>query len=311
MVRIGNTELDVYPLQLGGNVFGWTADEAASFEVLDAYAEAGGNFVDLADTYGGPQRSEGGDWSEAVVGRWLDSRDSRERMVIATKVGMGVDSAGLEPKRIREHAEESLRRLGTDYIDLYYAHRDDEQTPMHDVLSAFDALVREGKVRYIAASNFSAPRLTEALRISAQDGLASYVALQPHYNLLERAYETELARVVAANGMSALPYFGLGAGFLTGKYEPGTEISGARAGRVSAYAKDPRAPEVLRALRTIAAHRGAEPATVALAWLRVQPTVAAPIASARSAEQLPALLASAELELSTEELASLAAATDS
>lgn len=311
MVRIGSTELDVYPLQLGGNVFGWTADERNSFEVLDAYAEAGGNFVDVADIYGGPHRTEGGDWSESVLGRWMTARGNRDQMVVATKVGMGADSAGLEPSRIREHAEESLRRLGTDRIDLYYAHQDDETTPMTEVLATFDALVTEGKVRYIAASNFSAPRLAEALQISQREGFARYVALQPHYNLMERAYEHELEPVVAANGISTLPYFGLAAGFLTGKYEPGGEITGDRASRVSKYAADPRAPKVLQALRSVAAEHGAEPATVALSWLRQQPTVAAPIASARNVAQLPALLASTTLELTNEELVELSSASTS
>ncbi|MFF4414151.1 aldo/keto reductase [Streptosporangium sp. NPDC001559] len=299
------SELSLFPVCLGGNVFGWTADRDESFAVLDAYAEAGGNFVDTADVYSEWIPGHSGGESETVLGEWLESRGNRDRMVIATKVGSMSGRAGLSAANIRLAVEDSLRRLRTDYIDLYWAHVDDPETPLEETLGAFDALVREGKVRDIGASNYGAERLTEALAISEREGLARYVALQQHYNLLERDYEGGLREVVAANGLVSTPYFGLARGFLTGKYRPGVEVRSARAGGATPYLASERALRVLDALDRVSAERGVAQATVALAWLAAQPTVATPIASARTVEQLDQLLAVADLKLGEEELALL------
>jgi aryl-alcohol dehydrogenase-like predicted oxidoreductase len=310
MSRIGNSDLDVFPLSLGGNVFGWTADERESFAVLDAFAEAGGNFIDTADAYSGWVPGHSGGESEAIIGRWMAARGNRDSIVLATKVGALPSRAGLTAGNIKTAAEESLHRLGTDRIDLYYTHRDDESVPVTEFLGALDELVAEGKVRQIGASNISPERLTEALEASDREGLAKYVALQPLYNLVERAaYEGPLAEVVAAHGLSTMPYFALAAGFLTGKYRPDTEVDSARAGKAAGYLDSERGRRVLAALDPIARAHDAEVATVALAWLATRPTVTAPIASARVVEQLPALMAMADLTLTPAELAALDAAS--
>lgn len=306
MARIDGTDLDVFPLCLGGNVFGWTASERESFEVLDAYVAAGGNFVDTADVYSAWVEGNAGGESEEIIGRWTEARGNRDDVVIATKVGaMG----GLSAAAIARAADASLRRLRTDRIDLYYAHVDDEKTPLEETLGAFDELVRAGKVRHIAASNYTAPRLAEALETSDRDGLARYVALQPHYNLVHRdAYEGELAELCAREGVSCVPYYGLAQGFLTGKYRPGGSDTGSvRAGGASAYL-DERGVRVLAALDELAAAHDAPVAAVALAWLAAQPTVAAPIASARTREQLDDLLPVGSLQLDAGELERLSAA---
>ena len=308
MARIGNTDLDVYPLCLGGNVFGWTADEGQSRAVLDAYAAVGGNFVDTADGYSSWVPGHSGGESETIIGGWLAERGNRNRMLIATKVGMAPGLEGLSAKTIRTAAELSLKRLRTDRIDLYYAHRDDPKTPLEETLPAFDALVREGKVRHIAASNYTAPRLAEALDVSERNGLASYVALQPHYNLLHRdEYEGELAGLCARRGTACLPYFALAKGFLTGKYRVGRSVESERAKGAEAYL-DERGIRVLAALDEIAAAHAVPVAAVGLAWLLAQPTVVAPIASARTPEQLQDLLPVAQLRLSKEEVDRLSAA---
>jgi aryl-alcohol dehydrogenase-like predicted oxidoreductase len=306
MTRIGNTDLDVFPLCLGGNVFGWSADEAVSFRVLDAYAEGGGNFIDTADVYTSWVPGHTGGESEAVIGRWMAARGNRSRMIVATKVGMlGPDLTGLAAKTIRTAAEHSLRRLGVDRIDLYYAHRDDPKTPVEETLAAFDALVREGKVRYIAASNYTAPRLAEALAVATRNGLARFVALQPHYNLMHRAeYEGELRELCAREQIACVPYFALAKGFLTGKYRPDARVESVRAGAARAYL-DARGLRVLAALDDIAAAHQTTAAAVALAWLAAQPTVAAPIASARTPEQVSELLPMATLRISDAEVARL------
>jgi aryl-alcohol dehydrogenase-like predicted oxidoreductase len=306
MTRIGNTDLDVFPLCLGGNVFGWSADEAVSFRVLDAYAEGGGNFIDTADVYSSWVPGHTGGESEAVIGRWMAARGNRSRMIVATKVGMlGPDLTGLAAKTIRTAAEHSLRRLGVDRIDLYYAHRDDPKTPVEETLAAFDALVREGKVRYIAASNYTAPRLAEALAVATRNGLARFVALQPHYNLMHRAeYEGELRELCAREQIACVPYFALAKGFLTGKYRPDARVESVRAGAARAYL-DARGLRVLAALDDIAAAHQTTAAAVALAWLAAQPTVAAPIASARTPEQVSELLPMATLRISDAEVARL------
>src|SRR5581483_3734749 len=252
------------------NGFGWTADERTSFEILDAYARAGGNFVDTADQY--PMWAEGcsGGESETIIGRWLAARRNRDQIVVATKVGRGPGFPGLAASTIREACEASLRRLGTDYIDLYYAHADDPSVPLEETLAAFDQLVREGKVRHVAASNYSEPRLAEALAVSEREGFARYVALQPHYNLVHRReYEGELQDLCARSGLSCVPYYALANGFLTGKYSNG-------------------AVDSVRA-------------TQALEYLRAQTTVAAPIASARTPAQLDELLAFPAITLTPEQ----------
>ncbi|MGK3200234.1 aldo/keto reductase [Amycolatopsis sp. MEPSY49] len=299
MTKLGNTDLDVYGLNLGGNVFGWTADEPQSFAVLDAYTAAGGDFVDTADLYGG------GGGSEEILGNWLAARGNRDDVVVATKVGMWDGRPGLSAKNIQAAAEDSLRRLQTDHIDLYYAHRDDPDTPLEETLTAFDALVRAGKVRHLGASNYSADRLAEALSISDRNGLARFAVLQPHYNLVERDYERDLAPLVEREGLAALPYFALAKGFLTGKYRTkGTESDSPRAARAESYL-DGDGERILAKLDAVAAAHNTSVAAVSLAWLRQQPTVAAPIASARTTEQLTDLIASVTLNLTTEEVASL------
>jgi aryl-alcohol dehydrogenase (NADP+) len=303
VAHLGKTELDVFRLCLGGNVFGWTADESESFAVLDAYAAAGGNFIDTADTYMRPNMGT----SEAIIGRWMASRENRDDIVLATKVG---SDGGLSAQNLREHAEASLRRLQTDRIDLYYAHKDDLDTPVEETLRAFDELVRAGKVRHIAASNLSADRLSESLAVSWREGLAEYVALQPHYNLMERErYEREYAPLVAEHDLACLPYYGLAKGFLTGKYRPGgPDVDSPRAGGARGYL-DARGERVLGALDEVAAGRAAPVASVALAWLAAQPGVVAPIASARSPEQLEELLPAVGLKLTDDELARLSEAS--
>ncbi|MGW3997858.1 aldo/keto reductase [Amycolatopsis sp. NPDC004772] len=302
MTKLGNTDLDVYGLNLGGNVFGWTADEPQSHAVLDAYAAAGGDFVDTADLYGGGGRSE------EIFGRWLAAGGRRDDFVVATKVGGWQERPGLSAKNIQAAAEDSLRRLQLDHIDLYYAHIDDRDTPLEETLSAFDTLVRAGKVRYLGASNYTAERLAEALSISDQNGFARYAVLQPHYNLVERDYERDLAPIVAREGLATLPYFALAKGFLTGKYRTKNETGDSpRAARAASYL-DADGERVLAALDEVAQAHGVSVATVALAWLRQQPTVAAPIASARTPEQLTDLVASVSLELTDAEVTALSEA---
>jgi aryl-alcohol dehydrogenase-like predicted oxidoreductase len=300
---LGASDLSVFPLSLGGNVFGWTADEQRSFAVLDAYAAAGGNFVDTADAYSAWVPGHTGGESETIIGRWFASRGNRDDIVLATKVSRHPEHTGLRAETVTAATEASLRRLGTDRIDLLYTHFDDESVPVGEFLTALDGLVRAGKVRHIAASNISPARLTEALEFSRREGLAAYVALQPHYNLVSReTYEGELASVAAAHGLASVPYYGLAAGFLTGKYRPGTSVDSPRAQGAGKYLASERGQRVLEALDKVASETGAEHASIALAWLLAQPTVTAPIASARTVEQLPALLASVDLELTDDQL---------
>jgi aryl-alcohol dehydrogenase-like predicted oxidoreductase len=305
MTRIGTSDLDVRPLSLGGNVFGWTADAAESHRVLDAFVDGGGDFVDTADVYSA-WSAGGAGISETIIGDWFEKSGKRDRVVLATKVGKKADREGLAAGTIRAAVDESLQRLRTDRIDLYWAHADDPATPQEESLGAFDELVRAGKVRAIGASNFTGPRLQQALETSRREGLASYVALQNDYSLVAREeYERDAADVVAANGLAAIPYYALASGFLTGKYRPGQLAESQRQAGASKFLDTPRGPKVLAALDEVAAAHGAEVATVALAWLKQQPTVVAPIASARTTGQLPALLAALDLELTAEELAAL------
>ena len=316
-VRIPRTELDVHPLCLGGNVFGWTADAETSHAVLDAYLAAGGDFVDTADSYTWRVEGNSGGDSERVLGDWMAARGVRDRMVVATKVGSWPERPGLSPDNLRAACDDSLRRLRTDHIDLYYAHRDDPDTPIEDTLGAFDELVRAGKIRHVGLSNYSAQRLTSVLTVAEQHGLVRPVALQPHYNLVERAaYEDELAEVASSADLGVMPYFALAKGFLTGKYRPGDAppdtsgpMASARAGGAVSYLDD-RGARVLAALDEVAAAHAAPVAAVALAWLAAQPTVTAPIASARSVDQLGTILPMAELTLADDELAALTQASE-
>ena len=302
MAKIGSSELEVSRLCLGGNVFGWTADRDTSFAVLDGYVAAGGNFIDTSDSYMWRVPGNSGGESETIIGEWMAARGNRDGVVIATKVGSLPARPGLSAANITAAVEDSLRRLGTDRIDLYYAHKDDPDVAQEETLDAFDGLVRAGKVRALGASNFTAARLRSALEISARDGLAGYVALQPHYNLLERAeFETSLAPLLAAEGLACLPYYGLAKGFLTGKYRPGADVASVRAEGARAYL-DERGLRTLAVLDEIAAGHRVPVAAVALAWLAAQPTVAAPIASARTPEQLVELLPVLDLHLTDDEL---------
>jgi aryl-alcohol dehydrogenase (NADP+) len=308
---IPGTDLDVSEICLGGNVFGWTADRDASFAVLDAFLAGGGNFIDTADSYSAFAPGNSGGESETVIGEWLAARQgTRERVVLATKVGKHPQLMGLSPENIRAAAEASLMRLGTDRIDLYYAHSDDPSTPIEDSLAAFAALIEEGKVRHVAASNYSAPRLAEALEIAERESLPRYVALQPEYSLVERgAYEGEPMGLCEREGLACIPYWGLARGFLTGKYRPGgPDVDSPRAAGAAAYLNE-RGIVVLAALDELAAAHDAEVATVALAWLLAQPTVLSPIASARNVEQLAPLLAVPDLQLSADEAERLAVAS--
>jgi aryl-alcohol dehydrogenase-like predicted oxidoreductase len=276
--------------------------------VLDAYVAAGGNFIDTADTYG--RRGAGAGSSERIIGRWMAARGNRESLVIATKVGMGHDPAGLSRDSIRRGIEGSLERLGSDRVDLYYAHRDDPDTPLEETLGAFAELIAEGRVRHVGASNYDAARLQDAIRLGEREDMASYVALQPHYNLLERGeYEGALAELCARHGLACIPYFGLARGFLSGKYRrDGEEVESERAQGVRDSYFNERGFAALEALDHLAAAHGTTVAAVALAWLNAKPTVLAPIASARSPEQLAELLPSVQIELSPQEIARLDAA---
>ncbi|MFI6350517.1 aldo/keto reductase [Streptomyces sp. NPDC050560] len=306
--NLSGSDLSVAPLCLGGNVFGWTADREQSFAVLDAYAAAGGNFVDTADSYMQYFPGNHAGQSESIIGEWLAARGNRDRVVVATKVGDHPERKGLDPANIRAAAEDSLRRLGTDHIDLYYVHFDDESVPVEDVVTTLDELVRAGKVRALGASNVGPARLDAMLRFAHREGLARYQVLQPQYNLVSRdTYEGERRDIVQREGMACVPYFALASGFLTGKYRPGRTVDSVRdmPGLAGGYAGSERGTAVLAAMEEIASAHGAELATVALAWLAQQPTVAAPIASARAVDQVPALVALENLRLSDTELEAL------
>jgi aryl-alcohol dehydrogenase-like predicted oxidoreductase len=306
MALIPRTDLDVFGLNLGCNVFGWTASREESFAVLDAYAAAGGNFLDTADVYMAGAPGNSGGESETIIGEWLAARGRPDGLVIATKVGKLEGFDDLRPETIRAAAENSLQRLGVEAIDLYYAHFDDTETPLAETLGGFAELIEAGKVRYIAASNYSGARLAEALAIAEREGLPHYVALQPHYNLMEREFETDQRPVCERENIPVFPFYALAKGFLTGKYRPGggDAIDSPRAEGAAQYL-DERGERMLSALDEIAATHGVAPASVAIAWLRAQPTVLAPIASARNEEQLAPLLAAVELDLSAAEITQL------
>jgi aryl-alcohol dehydrogenase-like predicted oxidoreductase len=306
MPVIPGTSLTVSDLCLGGNVFGWTADEPTSFALLDRFTDATVStqapFVDTAESYGRGA-------SEEILGNWMAERGLRDRMVVATKASRLEKEHPLSAAEVRTAVEGSLRRLQTDRIDLYYAHYDDTGTPLEETLRAFDELVQAGKVRYVAASNYSPDRLTEALETSERLGLTRYVALQPHYNLMERAvYEDGLRDVVAAHELGVLPYYALAKGFLTGKYRAGEQVDSPRAEGASAYVGE-RGDRVLAALGQVAEAHGVTVAAVALRWLADRPTVVSPIASGRSVEQLADLLPMQDLVLTDEETQALDAAS--
>jgi aryl-alcohol dehydrogenase-like predicted oxidoreductase len=298
--RLGRTGLEVFPLNLGGNVFGWTADRDATFAVLDAYFEAGGNFIDTADAYSKWVPGHTGGESETLIGEWLKSRGVRDEIVIATKVGMG--GPGLEPglsaTQVVRGAEGSLDRLGVEQIDLLYAHRDDPNTPLDETLDAFNALVHEGKVRAIGASNYTARRLQDALNVSNQNGYVSYAVLQPKYNLVSRdTLEGELTDVAMANGLAVATYYSLASGFLSGKYRPGTQSESPRAASVQEHLNDPKAVSRLEAVRAVAEKHRVKPAQIAIAWLLHKPFVTTPIASATKPAQVHELVAAVNIQL--------------
>jgi aryl-alcohol dehydrogenase-like predicted oxidoreductase len=306
--KLGNSGLEVAPLALGGNVFGWTADEPTSFRLLDAFTAAGGNLVDTADVYSHWVPGHKGGESETVLGRWLKRSGNREKVLVATKVGkeMGPGRKGLSKPYIVRAAEESLRRLQTDRIDLYQSHADDPETPLEETLEAFAQLIREGKVRSIGASNYGAERLSKALQASERHGCPAYRSLQPHYNLYDRAgYETELEPLCREKELGVLPYFPLASGFLTGKYRSEKDLAGRARGEFVKGYLDERGFRILDALDRVALRQRSVPATVALAWLIARPGITAPIASATSVAQLSELWESTELELDPESTALL------
>jgi aryl-alcohol dehydrogenase-like predicted oxidoreductase len=303
-VRLGTSELEVSRLVLGGNVFGWTADERASQDILDSYVAAGGNAIDLADSY--PHWAPGctGGESEEIVGRWMRERGNRSDVVVCTKVGKFPGNQGLSYSQIISGIDGSLSRLQTDYVDLYYCHADDSRTPLEETLRALGELIAAGKVRAIAASNYTADRLSNALGVAEEIGLPRFCAVQPQYSLVVRdEFEGPLQDVCERDGLACLPYWPLAAGFLTGKYDASAP-SGARSDTVSRF-QTPRNGAILDVVRAVADRHRVAPATVALAWLLTRPTVAAPIASVSRVEQLPALVASTRLDLSPEDLADL------
>ncbi|HWU19951.1 MAG TPA: aldo/keto reductase [Nocardioides sp.] len=295
MRAVPGTDLRVHPLGLGGNVFGFNVDEAAGFRILDAFVDAGGNLVDTADSYCGAWTGGPGGESETLIGSWIRSRGSRERIVVSTKVGQLPGRDDLRAPTIIAACEDALRRLGTDHLDLFYAH-EDHGDPTDETVAAFESLVTAGKIRYAAASNYGPDRLREAL--DATTGPGRYVALQPRYNLMDREpFETTLAPLAAAEGLGVFPWFGLAAGFLTGKHPmTGPALDVLRAPYVEEY-RTPRGQRVVDALRVVAGRHAVTPAAVALAWLSGRPTVVAPLASVTSTGQLEELLAMTTLRL--------------
>ena len=304
---LGRSPLSIAPLVFGGNVFGWSADEARSFELLDAFVDGGGNLVDTADVYSAWVPGNRGGESETIIGKWLQRSGKRDRVLIATKVAKWAEHPGLSPVNIRTAVEGSLKRLQTDRIDLYFAHQDDASVPMHETLGEFARLIEEGKLRAIGASNFSADRTAEALAVSKEHGLPRYECLQPEYNLVARSgYEAELEPLVRKEGLGVISYYALASGFLSGKYRSAADLakSSARGGAAKRFL-NPQGLRVLAALDDIAAAHQATPAQVALAWLIARPSITAPIASATSVAQLQELLGALSLGLGAEEIAAL------
>jgi len=306
MTRIGRSDLDVFPLNLGGNTFGWTSDAQTSFAVIDEFVAAGGNFIDTSDSYTASVPGNSGGESETILGEWLAACGCRDDLVIATKVSRHPEFLGLAPANIAAAAEASLRRLQTDHIDLYYAHYDDPDVPLEDTLVAFDALVRDGKVRHLGISNYSPERIAEWLAICEANDLVKPVALQPHCSLVAREpFESELRPLAERYNLGVMPYWALASGFLTGKYRTRADVDSAARSRIVEHYFTDQGLAVVDELAAIADARGVQIATVALAWTRHQPTVVAPIVSARVPGQLGALLASVDLELTDAELSQL------
>ena len=303
MIKLANTDLTIYPLCLGGNVFGYSADKENSEAVLSFYADNGGNFIDTADMYSQWAPGHIGGESETIIGNWMKKRGNRSQMIIATKVGKLDTKPGLSPSNIISACEDSLKRLGSDYIDIYYAHQDDLDTPIEQSLGAYDSLIKAGKVRYIAASNFTHERLQESLDISKELNLASYIASQDQYNLMDRDYENSLMPTLKSNGLSQIPFYGLARGFLTGKYRKGKTVESIRANGVATNYANDRGWAILEKLDQIAQDKNTSVAAVALAWLRAQETVSAPIASATKLEQIKEIMPI--VELSSQELQTL------
>ena len=303
--QLGNSKLRVAPLAFGGNVFGWTVDERKAFELLDAFVTEGFNLVDTADSYSRWVPGHKGGESESIIGRWVQSRGNREQVIIATKVGsdMGQGKKDLSKSWILHEAEESLRRLHTDYIDLYQSHWDDPTIPVEETLEAYDRLVRDGKVRVIGASNLSSQRLCESLETSKRKGYPRYESLQPNYNLYDRAeFESELEPLCRKENLGVIPYFSLASGFLTGKYRSEADLaSRARGAFVKKYLNE-RGLRILDALDAVAAEYKAKPAQIAIAWLLSRPTVTAPIASATNLDQLQELVQATRLQLRKQDL---------
>ena len=303
-VTIKNTDLEIAPINFGGNVFGWTLDEKESFNILNKFTEGGFNFIDTADTYSWWVNGKGGQ-SEEIIGKWMKERKNRQDIVLATKVGSETKEHGFDisKKHILKSVDESLQRLGPDYIDLYYTHFADNKTPVEETLSAYDEIVKAGKVRYIAASNVSPERLIESFEVAEKNNFPKYVALQPHYNLVEREkFETEYAPLVEKFGLSVFPYWSLAAGFLTGKYRTEADFeTTARGGGIKKYFDD-KGKAVLAALDKVSEKHQSQPATVALAWLLANPLITAPIVSATSERQLQTIFDAPKLEIGSEDL---------
>lgn len=309
MTRIGTSDLDVFPLALGGNVFGWTADRNASFEILDAFHAGGGNFIDTADSYSTWVPGNSGGESETIIGAWLAERRPAG-VTVATKVSQHPQFRGLSAANVRAAAEASLERLGVEAIDLYYAHFDDPETPLEETVAAFGQLVADGLVRYTAVSNYSADRIREWVRIARDLGVAAPVAIQPHYNLVHRETENDIVPVAEEFGLALIPYFSLAKGFLTGKYRS-TDATGSTTGEASPRAREaakyatPQGLQILQVLERIGAAHDMSIASTALAWLRAKPTVAAPIASASKVSQVQGLLDGGRIDLTADEVAEL------
>jgi len=301
--RLGQSSLYIAPLAFGGNVFGWTADETTSFALLDAFVAVGFNFIDSADVYSRWHPGNQGGESEAILGKWLKSRGNRGKVIVATKLGieMAPGKRGLSRRYMTEAVEASLRRLQTDYIDLYQSHRDDAETPIEETLGAYGELIKQGKVREIGASGFTAARLSEALRISTTQGLPRYESLQPLYNLVERReFEGDLERLCLREKLGVIPYYSLASGFLTGKYRSAADAEGrARGSRVTKYLND-AGFRVVAALDEVAKRSNATPAQIALAWMIARPSITAPIASATSVEQLREIMRAPEIRLDSD-----------
>lgn len=306
--KLGHSDLFVYPIAFGGNVFGWTADEKRSFEILDGFTDAGFNFIDTADVYSAWVPGNAGGESETIVGNWMSQKKNRDKIILATKVGapLGPDKKGLSKKYIFQAVEDSLKRLKTDYIDLYQSHYDDPDTPIQETLEAYHQLIKEGKVRWIGASNFSPERLIESLEIAKKLNLPKYQTLQPEYNLYQReGYEKNYEQIVQDNGLGTINYYALASGFLTGKYRSEEDLNKSQRGRAVKNYLNERGFKILKALDDVSEQYSADQASIALAWLIARPSITAPIVSVTSLGQLEDLKKAASLKLNIEDIAIL------